>query len=409
MNRIKLKEIIVTDKKCVRFNYDVEGDWASCFFPLRTTFVEYNEDVSSVPLSVLAVAFVCNILPAVWLCDASLEVEALDSDFLDHVEDIKNGYKTMYPMLSFKGSIITRSEKNEPSACANEKACFFSGGVDAHTTFLKHADEKPALLTIWGADIKLNDNEGWDNAWKYTEQIAKTYGVDCISIRSDFRSVLIEERLDQVVIQSKDKWWHGFQNSISIIAFAAPFAYLYGWKTIYLASSFSEDIEGEYTGSSIPSIDDNVCFCGCRTCHDGYELNRQQKIRYLTETKNKLRLRVCWESSGGMNCSSCEKCYRTILGLVAEGADPNDYGFVWNISSIGKCRKDFENRIEIDKYFYDPIQERMKENRANIPDIDCYKWFSDMDLSKVNNRFPKNLKRTLKKIKRKMVKIIKGT
>lgn len=408
MNSIKLKEITVTGKTCVQYKYEVEGEWGSCFSSLRSTFAEYNEDVSGVPFSVLAVAFVCNILPAVWLCDASLEVEALDSDFLDHVDDIKNGYMKMYPMLSFKGSIKTLPEKNEPSGRLGGAACFFSGGVDAHTTFFKHLEEKPTLLTIWGADIKLNDNQGWDNVREYTERVAKDYRVDCLTVRSDFRDVLIESRLDQVVSPSKEHWWHGFQNSISIISLASALAYVRGWKRIYLASSFSEDIEGEYTGSSIPSIDDNVCFCGCRTCHDGYELNRQQKIHYLTETKKKIALRVCWESTGGRNCSSCEKCYRTILGLVAEGVDPNDYGFAWDHSSIERCRKDFAEKIEIYGYDYLPIRERMNLNRSRITDFESYKWFIDLDLSKVNSRFPKRRRRTLQKLKRKLYKVIKG-
>ncbi len=408
MNSIKLKEISVSDKTCVRFKYEVEGEWSSCFSSLRSTFAEYNEDVSSVPFSVLAVTFVCNILPAVWLCDASLEVDALDSVFLDHVEDIKNGYRKMYPMLSFKGSIKTVPEKNEPSGRSCGSACFFSGGVDAHTTFFKHLDERPALLTIWGADIKPGNKAGWDNVLQYTEQTAKEYGVDCITVRSDFRDVLMESRLDEVAAPSKEHWWHGFQNSISIISLASAPAYIYGWKKLYLASSFSEDIEGQYTGSSIPSIDDNVCFCGCRTCHDGYGLNRQEKIHYLVETKNKIRLRVCWESAGGSNCSSCEKCYRTVLGLVAEGADPNDYGFAWDQSSIERCRKDFADRIEIYEYDYHPIQERMLENSSRIPEIERYKWFTGLDLSKVNAAFPKRVKRALKRSKRKLYKVIKG-
>ena len=191
------------------------------------------------PFSVLAVTFVCNILPAVWLCDAFLEVDALDSDFMDHVEDIKNGYRKMYPMLSFKGSIKTVPEKNEPSGRSSGSACFFSGGVDAHTTFFKHLDERPALLTIWGADIKPGNKSGWDNVLKYTEQTAKDYGVDCITVRSDFRDVLIESRLDEVAAPSKEHWWHGFQNSISIISLASAPAYIHGWKKLYLASSFS--------------------------------------------------------------------------------------------------------------------------------------------------------------------------
>ena len=157
-----------------------------------------------------------------------------------------------------------------------------------------------------------------------------------------------------------------------MISLASPVSFVEKWQKVYIASSFSVDSEGMFTGGSIPSIDNNLYFGGCRTVHDGYELNRQQKTLYLSQECKKRNqipyLRVCWESTGGRNCSHCEKCYRTILGLVAEGEDPNSYGFVWNKNSIKRCKKDLTQRIMIYEYDYHPIQKRMIENAYKITD-----------------------------------------
>ena len=107
-----------------------------------------------------------------------------------------------------------------------------------------------------------------------------------------------------------------------------------------------------------------------------------------------VKLRVCWESRGGENCCHCEKCYRTILGLIAEGADPNDYGFIWNSDSVKKCKRDMKDRIVIYEYDYYPIQKRMIENRENIKDAEYYQWFMDMDIASVNKNPVKKLRKT---------------
>lgn len=396
MNKIRINDIRIENNNRVVWSYEVEGEWSSCFTDLRESYAEYDVDLLAVPLSILVIPFICNILPAVWLCDAVAYVGRIDKSFIEHIEMIKDGYRNMYPMLNFKGSIDTQSiEDNCVSSCVHSGS-LFSGGVDAYTTFFRHYEEKPSLVTIWGADINLNDNTGWNNLLRQVQDTADRFGVGFHTIKSDFRSVLNENNLDRIVMPSNDKWWHGFQNSLSMISLASPVAYADKWKTVYIASSFSEDTEGMFTGGSVPSIDNNVYFGSCKAEHDGYELNRQQKTAYVVEECKKrnqnLYLRVCWESKGGRNCSCCEKCYRTILGLVAEGEDPNSYGFVWDRESISRCRRGFMHRVKIYEYDYYPIQNRMRDNQDNIRDRDYYRWFIDVDLSKVNYTLIKRIR-----------------
>ena len=398
MNSIRISDIRIENNHRVIWSYEVEGEWTSCFTDLRESYADYNVDLSSVPLSILAVPFICNILPAVWLCDAVVSVCNIDKAFIEHVEMIKTGYINMYPMLSFKGSIEPKCVEDNSLPAGGHSGCLFSGGIDAYTTFFRHYEERPSLVTIWGADIKLSDNTGWNNLLRQVQDTADRFGVGYHTVKSDFRRVLNENNLDRIVALSNDKWWHGFQNSLAMISLTSPLAYVEKWQTVYIASSFSKDAEGLFTGGSVPSIDNNVYFGGCKADHDGYELNRQQKTAYIVEEHKKrnqdMYLRVCWESEGGHNCSHCEKCYRTILGLVAEGEDPNSYGFVWNSESVNRCRKDLMRRVNIYEYDYYPIQNRMRENQNNIPGIDDYRWFIDVDISKINYTVIKRIRKS---------------
>ena len=414
MNRLRLEKIDIINGKRIIYHYSVAGEWAKYFSDQRSSFIEYDSDISCVPDSVLAIPFVCNILPALWLCDAELFVNSLDGDFLENLPFVKDGYCKMYPMLNFGGKIHTKSEKATPAKSTGTSACFFSGGVDAHTTLFRHLDEKPDLVTIWGCDVKLSDKAGWDNVMKHVTNTAETYGVNFHGIKSDFRGVLQESKLGKLVRSIGSGWWVSFQHSISIISHAAPLAFVFGWEKVFIASSITEKIRDKfpYDCVSVPSIDGHLWFCGCRTIHDGYELERQQKVAYLVKWRNKLHkplnLRVCWESEGGENCSHCEKCYRTILELVSEGADPNEYGFFWRIENVRRCKHEMLYEIKIPKdlieHFYLPIQRRLQENRENINNYEEYRWLVECDFSKFNDIVEKRLCRT--KLGKMLVKIV---
>jgi hypothetical protein len=56
--------------------------------------------------------------------------------------------------------------------------------------------------------------------------------------------------------------------------------------------------------------------------HDGCDDTRFEKIaKYISKSDTALQtLRVCWRNKRGKyNCCECEKCYRTMLPLYAEG------------------------------------------------------------------------------------------
>ena len=409
----------------VMISVSVQGAWSCYFNKSVSAWIDYYTDISSVPDSVLLVPFVANILPIAWLCDAEVIVEKLDVDFLSDIEKAKDGYKKMYPMLNFSGKITTVAEKKVPTKQLHKSACFFSGGVDAWTTLMRHIDEKPLLLTVWGADISQDDEISWKNVDDANKKTASDFGLSYNVIRSNFREIIKEGALSQLVKKSGDGWWHGFQHGIALIGHAAPLAYLYGIEHLYIASSFPANMAGKYTCASDPTIDNFVNFCGCHTIHDGYEYDRLGKVRYLMslpeEYTSKMKFRVCWQAdSVGKNCCHCEKCNRTILELVAVGCrgGVERYGFTWKDKDIKRCEKDFKQKFflaqDLTKQYYPPIQDEIIRNKDRIPNYEKYQWLLDMDFSKFNDYPVKQIRKLYGKIraiyggvKRRLSKILK--
>ena len=404
-NKCTLDEVLIQGHS-VTCKFTLTGEWEK-FFTADSMKVEYGIDISNVPKSVAVIPFLANILPIVWVCDAELVIPELDKSFYDSIPDFKKGYTDMYPMLDLKGTVTVGSIIDNALQGTGAIA-FFSGGVDAFNTLVKHATEKPTLVTLWGADVKLSDSEGWEKVETHIKGTAKAFGIEYVSVKTEFRSFIKESPLSVAVEKSGDGWWHGFQHGIGIICHAAPIAYAMGKSVVYFASSFTAKDKGKVTCASDPTIDNFVRFCGAKVVHDGYEFDRQAKIHNIVEYAKhnnvEIPLRVCWESSGGSNCCKCEKCWRTILGVYAEGVNPQDYGFDYD--SFSELSKLIYRKRELLAWHresrYLPIQNRLKEVYQREEVEPNLRWFYDIDLDSLQKRFEfmKLKKRVVRKIKR---------
>lgn len=371
--------------------YQLSGEWRSCFMPGSVFEITYPFSVEDVPESIRIIPFLAQVLPASWVCDAEIHVPECDADFFNCLESVKTGYRNMYPMLSFGGKLTADRlvSNTSPEPNGRPLACF-SGGVDATSTVLTHLTEKPLLVSLWGSDVPWKDEEGWQPVEELTRHNAQELGLDAVTIRTSFRDLLSQKNLGNRVKSSGDNWWHGFQHGLGILGHLAPVAWKTGADTVYIASSY---VAGDaVTCASDPTIDNHVRFCGARAVHDGYELCRQQKVRkivtWTSESGKPVPLHVCWEKRGGDNCCHCEKCWRTMLALYAEGADPRDFGFSL-FNGFGCLSEDLEAdyrrftpRLEAN---YRPIQEclrnRMEEN--TLPQD--LSWLYHANLSELEN------------------------
>lgn len=374
MNEIIVTHIVVIGKEA-RISYSVSPDLSKYFSGDGVFKMIYNFDLATVPHSILVVPFVCNVLPIVWLTDATLKLNSLDEDFYQSIEAIREGYQSVHPNLKFySGHIIPQKvEKND--VMGDKSLCFFSGGVDAFATLFNHINEKPILFPIWGADIHFDDAEDWMEVYDQVKETAETFSLPYSFCRTNFRDCVNEIVLCEFVreLGSKDDWWHGFQHGIGLIGHAAPICFKLGIRCVYIASSYTIRERSLVTCASDPRIDNMVRFCGVNVCHDLFECNRQQKIHKIVDftraTNTKIKLRVCWHNFSATNCCKCEKCYRTICGLIVAGVNPKDYGFPLTLIDFirmiyrVKYKWSFSHLL---RSFWMEIQDDLKSNNRKL-------------------------------------------
>jgi len=385
-NRFILNSILVEgeDHNRVRYEYSILGNWDDRFMLDEDFVIEYPEPVDMVPKSILVIPLLANILPLSWLKNAIIELPQCDADFYDCIPKVKKGYKKMYPLEKFKGELaINHIEKNQKPV-RGRSACLFSGGLDAYTTLIRHAEEKPELFMMFGADVGIDKRERIDFLKRLMKRTSKNFDVSSTNCESSVRMVLRKKLLDPLVVKDKDTWWHGFECGIGILSHYAPMAWLHGVDTVYIASSFTKD--DVYTCASDPTIDNHVRYCGARVIHDGYELSRIMKVElvanYAKEHGYPDYICSCLHTRSGKNCCFCEKCIRTILGIYACGYDPKKMGFT-RYGDIGEIGKAFtEKGARFAPQFrsrFMPIRDAMCKNyrREDIPED--LMWLYDFD------------------------------
>lgn len=397
MEKIKLIKI-EKNKKRIEVLFTVTNGLKKYF--KNSFYSEYDIDISSVPNSIAIIPFVCNVLPIIWRTNSCLEIKELDSTFYNSIEGFKEGYIRMYPQLSFKGEISVQQLIENQYNVTSKNVVLFSGGIDAICTYLRHSDENIELLTLWGSqDFPTNDEKGWNIQYNNILFHAKQFNVDSHYIKSNFSEFipLWGKELQDLLSPVSGSWWHEMQHGIGIIGHAATYAYVHKIGKVYIASSYDPSIKN-YTCASDPTIDNFVRFGSTQVIHDGYEWNRQDKIHFIINksiTYNyKLNIHVCLRQFQIQNCCHCEKCYRTILGILAEGANPNDYGFKFQEADIIHIIKELQYKIFLSKNIvttYKHIQRRVLENRDNIVYKPIIEWFSEVDFDKINNTIPKQI------------------
>ncbi len=414
MNSIDIEMPRVAEN-CITYHYKIEGDWKEAFKEEEVFNITYSCDIYKIPKSVLLIPLLVNILPMAWVYDAEIRVPVCDKDFYDSIVDFKRGYINMFPQMTFGGCLTVEELQDNKPQKQNGSLAFFSGGVDAFCTLIRHSEDKPTLITLWGSDVTLEDEEGWNNVKKHLEVVSESFGLDYVVIKSRFRKFLKEDVLSKKVAYCGDGWWHGFQHGIGLIGHAAPVIYSLGKKTVYIASSFTAADKGKVTCASDPSIDNYVRFCGSNVIHDGYELTRQDKIDIITDYSKKagikIPLRVCWESTGGSNCCHCEKCWRTILGIYATGSDPQQYGFQYNsLTELGKEIRNNRNRLGTFKEArYKPIWNAIRQNYTKKTIDPGLLWFynSQFEELETGTKFERVYQKPIKfagKVKKKLMR-----
>jgi len=362
-------------------------------------------DGGVIPKSLAVVPFVCNVLPLVWLTDAELVLDELDNCFYESIPNIKKGYEDMYPQLCFKGHIVVKTNVVNDNF-GQKSLCLFSGGVDSYATLFAHMSEKPLLLAVHGADVPLSDIAAWAIVEQGIIDTAKQFSLDYICCQSNFRTFVNEQNLNVLLskIKCKEDWWHGFQHGIGLIGLVAPLSTVESIKTLYIASTFTIRERQIVTCASDPRIDNNVAFSGVDVVHDQFEYNRQEKIQKIVAfCANKgvhIKLHVCWVKRDGNNCCDCEKCWRTIYGLIVAGGNPYDYGFYVSDNQLKRIKRKIKYILVLSNItipLWKDIQKAYIENNIDNNNI---QWIRHYDFEKWNiwKRSSRDIRRKIRHV-----------
>lgn len=402
MGKIVLKHIAVQGSK-ITYEFNVSNE-LQIYFNDHPFSVEYEEDMTDVPYAILAIPFLTNVLPIAWITDSEIMVESVDKSFYESIPLFKKGYEDMYPQVSFKGKLTAETVDDCCYPHSGRTAVFFSSGVDSYCTLIRNISRKPDLITIWGSDITLDNTDGWRKVKEATIEAAETFGLEKVFIKSSFRLFINYKALDELSRNISTRgWWGGIHHGIGIIGHAAPYAWKHHISIQYIAASYC-DKDTNVQCASYPTIDGNVKFGSCIVSHDSFDYNRQAKIneiiRFHDSTGLPMRLRVCWESSGGGNCCSCEKCSRTIMGILVTGKNPKDYNFdmvlnketlavMRNLVVWSDCKK-----ISLGP-LWAPIQAEAIKNKNQLKKLWYYKYikwiyainFSDIEHNPIRRRY----------------------
>ncbi len=342
MNIMSVQEIKRVNHNRLEYSYTIEGEWRKYFEPSNPMWAEYSQPVDQIPDSIAVLPLIGNVIVLASLMDADIYVDEIDRDFYECIEEFIEGFDSIMPdHVHFKHRDIVHANKIVDTPLSpteqEENLLFFSGGVDATFSLITHLEEKPALVTIWGADIPWDNEDSWKQAIGFNQEVADRYHLRMMTIRSNFRSSFNNDNLETYSMDLvKDWWWPAFHHSVAMMCMAAPIS-CGKRRNIYFGSSYSAKDHkewGSYVIASDPQIDNHVRFCGCRVVHDGYAFTRYEKIKQICEFYDpqeiKPYLRVCYHSNEGKNCGICEKCARAIMSILLVGSDPRAYGFQYD-------------------------------------------------------------------------------
>lgn len=385
MNGIILDKIVVNRNR-VDYFFSLTGNLQKYFKSENHMFLEYNYEITDIPNSILAIPFVSNVIPLIWITNSTIRIDQLDKSFFECLNPIRVAYQNMFPNIEFKGSILVNKIVNNSYIPERKAASLFSGGLDAHTTFIRIKDKNPLLITEYGwyeKDIQFS--EVWEADKQNAVQFGESYGLENILIQSNYGTFMNASEIDHDFHKKLgDSWWHGLHHGLAIISAAIPLAYMLKIKCIYIASSNTP--LHKVTCASDPTVDNEIKFASGMVFHDAYELTRQDKVKVVAdfyhESKESVNIRVCFKNEE--NCCKCEKCLRTILGIVAEGKSPSDFGFNVpnNLSEHVKTYLNQEVKFFTDTFiiiYWSLIQKRMKENYTKIKYRDLLDWFLDYE------------------------------
>lgn len=313
----------------IKYDYDIPKQLKRYF--KDDFFVRYDVSIVGVPESILVIPLVANLLPISWMLGFDIVVNEIDDKFYAGMQEVKSIFAKEFPQINQQRSHIVAEHLVSNRSEYKTDAMLFSGGVDAYATYFRNFHKPLDLVLIRGADISLDDDKQWQTARDSmeSEQILEKNSKFYVEMNCrEFYTYHVTE------LVAGGGWWGKVQHGLSLTCSTAPLTYMLGYGNLSIAATHNVNFRTFW--GSMPEIDQNTCWADTLVHHDSFDLSRFDKVELIVKNAQQLphnlNLRVCYsEFNNGLNCSECEKCYRTMLAIAICGDDPNKYGF--NIGS----------------------------------------------------------------------------
>jgi len=386
MFNIILDEIEVK-RNVVFYNFSYSKELDS-MFRTHQMFLEFQEDMSDVPQNILSIPFIASVIGVAWLENANVYVEELDSTYYYALREVREAYRDMYYNATLRGRVVPCKIVENRIEKSKESLLLFGGGVDAHCSYLRNRETVTRIMNIQGWYQSLDgEDKAAEADQDHCRDIASRMNIVFDYVRSNFARVVNSKTFnDKYQKILGDTWWHGLQHSMAFISIAIPLAFKYGISNLIIASSCTK---GRIKPcASFITTDSAFRFAETgNVLHDAFELTRQQKmgviVEYQKSTGKPYPLKVC--SFNERNCCECEKCFRTIIEIVAEGGRVQDFGFPIDVPlkdffedvmkrRLGLWGMAFEREI----YWKDTMK-RMRENYDQIVEKEFVDWLLNYD------------------------------
>ena len=356
MNRLTVTNIEVEGNR-LTINFKCKGQIRNFFNRYTKFIVEYDTSIQGVPEPILIIPFLATVTPIAWANQADIYVKTVDATFLQSLEPVRKTLQRFYPKMKFNGKIYSENVLSLPVNNPKREMALFSGGVDSLTTFIRHQEKNPILVSVQDAHLVAKRGLSRDYEWmnvasENIKRLFKSVKPEIRLIKSNWMFIPNFFSLGIYEQKISGAWYLRVMHGLAFLGLCAPLTFVEKVDKLYIASSHTAD--EKIPCGSHPDIDNNVRWTGTNVEHDGYELSRQEKIfliaDYIRKSEPSLQIIACNDFNSrsrvgiGRNCNRCEKCNRTILGLEIAGIDPNEYGFSVNGETFLQMRKKIENR-----------------------------------------------------------------
>lgn len=342
--------------------------------------IRYDFDIQNVPESILVIPALTTVYPVAWISGFDVKIDSIDRAFYESLADLKAGYGRMLKFDLKDVETIVGGGIIENTQPTDNTGMLFTGGVDSTASYYRIQDKSPVLIGI--KNSKYSESE-WNEREELVREFAEQRGLDVSIAYSNLRSVLDTEMLNLEYEREIGRYWFaGIQYGIGYMGICAPITYQKGIGTLYQGSGYTQD---PTYPTAQPYIVDHLSWSSSQCNIDAVKETRQDKLNIISagmvddETPH---INCC----GCVNCCSCEKCYRTILGFLVEGVDPQMVGFDVTEDITARIRSDLENRqvtlSELQLAMWRDTQSRMGAGEFPYGDDDFVEWFKNTDLER---------------------------